>query len=131
MRIAGWQEALVQVFDEAHGRRFIWGKHDCCQFAARCVAAITGEDKRLIFPNYIGKTSALEILMTEGGMDGLITRALGPPKPAAFAGDGDIVLMDMGQGEQPAVCRGLHSFAPGRRDLGYRPTLSARLAWTV
>jgi hypothetical protein len=131
MRIHGWQVALDDVFRDARDRAFRWGRHDCCQFAARCVLAITGVDKRELFVPYANKKEALELLRTVGGMHGLLVRALGAPVPPAFAGEGDIVLIDMGRGLQPAVCTGLQSHAPGRSTLASHPTLSAVAAWKV
>lgn len=131
MRSPNWLERLDQAFVEAHGRRFRWGQHDCCQFAARCIAAVTGDDKRTLFSPYSTRAEALQLLKETGGMLGLVKRALGEPVHASRAGDGDIVLIDMGRGEQPAVCRGLNSFAPAARELASRSTLAASAAWIV
>jgi hypothetical protein len=131
MRIVGWLEELDRTFSYARGRRFEWGRHDCCLFAARCVRAISGENKRILFPPYRKRAEAQLILEQLGGMRALITRALGEPKPTSFATIGDVVLIEMGNGEQPAVCMGLYSFAPGRRNLVHRATRDALAAWTV
>lgn len=131
MRVTNWREALLEVVEAAHGRRFRWGQHDCCQFAARCVEAVCGYQARLLFPTYQTKAEAFEILESVGGMLALVTRALGEPQPVAFAGEGDIVLTDMGQGPQPALCRGLICQAPGRRTLMTRKTLDASAAWIL
>jgi len=130
-RIVGWLEALEEVFRQAHGRQFRWGRHDCCQFAARCVLAMTGIEKRELFQQYRSRQVAGQILARIGGMRGLITQALGEPIPVAFATTGDIVLIEMGNGEQPAVCMGVFSFAPGRRNLVHRATIDALAAWRV
>lgn len=131
MRVAGWQVKLERVFAQAAGRRFRWGRHDCCLFAARCAVAITGVDRRSLFAPYRCESEALGILWALGGMRNLLIYAFGEPKPVAFATHGDIVLIDMGMGEQPAVCMGLNSYAPGRRNLVLRPTSSALMAWDV
>lgn len=131
MRIVGWLEALEEVFRQAQGRQFRWGRHDCCQFAARCVRAMTGDEKRDLFDGYRSRPAAEQILNQLGGMRALITQALGEPIPVAFATIGDIVLIEMGNGEQPAVCMGVNSFAPGRRNLVHRATHCAIAAWRV
>lgn len=132
MRVANWQIALLEVFEAAQGRRFRWGQHDCCQFAARCVEAITGEDKRDMFQRYQTRAEAEAMLTHFGGMRALLTRGFGEPmQNKSLATMGDIVLIDMGMGLQPAVCMGLDSFAPGMRNLQHRKTLMALDAWTI
>lgn len=131
MRVPAWQVALDEVFLDARARRFRWGYHDCCQFAARCVLAITGDDKRAGFASYRSKAQALEILESHGGMLEFVSLALGRPIPASFAGHGDVVLIDMGRGVQPAICCGIYSHAPGRVSLESYPTSKAIAAWKV
>lgn len=131
MRVVGWQESLAQVFSDAHGKPFRWGTHDCCLFVARCSRALTGVDRRAIFAAYRTRLEAQEILATCGGMRGLLTRAFGEPVHCSRATHGDIVLIDMGRGEQPAVCMGVKSWAPGRRALEWRDTLTASAAWVL
>lgn len=105
--------------------------------------AVTGREPRSIFPGYRTKAEARAILERFGGMELLVTRALDQPVHPSRACEGDIVLIDMGEklvdgcrvntgiGLQPAVCMGLHSFAPGRRHLISRETLKAVVAWKV
>ncbi len=131
MRVANWQDELRAVFAAAHGRRFRWGYHDCFQFTARCYRAVLGDEKRALFPKYSSKTEAEAILAEFGGARGILTHALGEPVHPARAGMGDIVLIDMGLGLQPAVCMGLESFAPGRTLLHPRKTLTAVAAWVL
>lgn len=137
MRVANWQAALLEVFESAQGRRFRWGRHDCCQFVARCAEAVTGEKRHALFPRYRTRLSAEEILAGHGGIEGLLTRAFGDPVHPSRASAGDVVLIDMGQGPQPAICMGLNSYAPGMRNLTHRPTLGstaskpATAAWVL
>lgn len=131
MRVDAWQEALEREFAQARDRRFRWGVHDCCQFAARCAKAVTGRDRRYRFPRYRNEAEALKLIAKFTDMQGLLTRAFGDPVHPSRANDGDIVLIDMGRGLQPAVCRGLECFAPGARHLEHRRTLDAVAAWNI
>lgn len=131
MRLHGWQESLDAEFRAANGAPFRWGTHDCCQFAARCASVITGEDFLRHFVKYTCASEALGIMWALGGMKGLLDFAFGESKPVSFATTGDIVLIDMGRGEQPAVCAGLNCFAPGACAIVTRPTRLAIAAWTV
>lgn len=131
MRLPGWQAALQAVMQSAHGKRFRWGRHDCCQFIARASLAVTGVDRRAIFERYTTRAGAEEILELTGGMEGLLTLAFGEPVHPSRAMQGDCVLAEIGNGLQPALCMGLNAYAPGRRNLVYVPTLSAIKAWNL
>jgi hypothetical protein len=130
-RLPVWQENLAAAFQYAQRTEFKWGTHDCCQFALRCIREVSGVDHAEKFSTYGCEAEALGIIWARGGVRNLLREALGEPKPAAFATQGDIVLIDMGMGEQPAVCMGVSSFAPGPRGLVWRRTSRAVAAWTV
>ena len=119
------------LIEEAQGRRFEWGAWDCCQFAARDVEAVTGRDPRELFPPYTSEAEAESIIAECGGMQELITRALGESVQPSRAMRGDIVLCDMGRGLQPAVCTGVYCVAPGARGLERRASLDALAAWNL
>jgi hypothetical protein len=131
MRVTNWRDELQKVIDAAHGRRFRWGSHDCCQFAAKCVAAVSGYDARLVLPRYRNREEAEQVLAKVGGMRELVTIALGAPVHPSRAGAGDIVLVQFVNGVQPALCMGRESYAPGRRNLVPIQTLSALEAWVI
>jgi hypothetical protein len=131
MKVIGWRSALDQVFQAADGKPFAWGKHDCCQFAADCIHAVTGRERRTLFPNYTDEAGATEILERYDGMRGLLSHALGEPVSWELAMTGDIALIDMGQGMQPAVCVDFTAYAPGARALERRPSWMAAAAWVL
>jgi hypothetical protein len=124
-------ERLAALLREAQGKRFRWGRWDCCIFSARVHEAVTGEDPRRLFPKYHTRKEAEAIIADCGGMRGLICRALGEPVHVSRANRGDIVLCDFGRGEQPAVAYGVHCFAPGRLGLMKRPLALATAAWKI
>lgn len=130
-RVDNWPLRLAEVIEAASAKTFAWGSHDCCQFAASAVAAITSRDPRELFQLYGSEREALVVIARCGGMEQLIRQALGEPKHPAFAQRGDIVLCDFGQGPQPGVCIGVWSVAPGAQGLEKRMTDSALLAWSV
>lgn len=133
MLVANAHARAVAVFERAHGHRFRWGSHDCCQFAAKIRKARTGKDPRGLFPRYRTRAEASALLEKHGGMRGLLERGLGTPVHPSQAKEWDIVLVDFGrgQGEQPAVCRGVFSYAPGMRNLQKVETLKATAAWVL
>lgn len=122
---------LAALVRKAQRGRFRWGRHDCCQFAARAVHALTGRDTREIFPAYRTRAEAETIISECGGLEALATKALGEPIHPSRATTGDIVLCDFGRGPQPAVCVGVYCLAPGRHGLEKRMTLNSVAAWKV
>lgn len=131
VRVPNWQEVFARELIAAQGKRFRWGYWDCCQWANRMRAALTGNDARSLFPAYRTKAEALTILKDCGGMRGLIERTLGIAIHPAFAQPGDIVLADFGRDLQPGICGGVWSFSPSRIGLEKRKTDSAVAAWAV
>lgn len=137
MRIPNWQIAFAEAIEEWRHTEFQWGRTDCCQFVGAVVLAITGEDRRELFAGYNSEMGAGRLLVEHGGMQGLLTHAFGESKPAAFAGRGDIVLCEFGNGLQPAVADGVICWAPAAHGLGHRRILGDRnypdaaMAWTI
>jgi hypothetical protein len=131
MRRADAMSRLAELIRTGQQKRFRWGFHDCCQFAAKAVHALTGRDPREIFPAYRTRGEAESIITECGGLEALATKALGAPIHPSRATTGDIVLCDFGRGPQPAVCVGAYCIAPGRRGFERRLTLNAVAAWRV
>jgi hypothetical protein len=113
-----------------NGEPFSYGVHDCCQFAARAVEAITGEypAHRWQYRNEIG---AYRLIHEAGGIDQLITQALGEPVHASLAGRGDVVLAELEAGLTAGVCVGRHCAFPAQVGVTFRPRSAILKAWKV
>jgi hypothetical protein len=131
VRVAGWQAALAAVVEEWRHRPFAYGSADCFQWTAAAVQAVTGIDYRDRFPNYGTALGAGRILCRVDGVAGLITSILGPPKPVAYATEGDVVAGEFGEGMTAGVCLGVHCASPGPGGLVFRRTASATTAWSI
>lgn len=106
MRLHNWATILAEEVEAARKRPFEYGVHDCIQFPARIVAAITGIDHRVGFPSYATKEEAQAIITEHGSLVSLIGSVL-PQHPAiACAGRGDVVVMDTPEGEAGGICLG-------------------------
>lgn len=92
MRFPDWLERLEAEVVAAREREMAYGSHDCLQFAARCVLAMTGEDFRTRFPPYDSPMKARSILDANGGVAGILVRCLGEPIPPTWAEAGDVVV---------------------------------------
>src|SRR5690348_1866580 len=73
-----------------HEGPLVWGVRDCVQFAADVVERYSGRRPQL--PKYSSEREAREIIAAGGGLEALVTRAIGPPIHPKDAQLGDIVL---------------------------------------
>lgn len=137
MRVHNWPLALSAVLLEWRAYSFDWGRTDCCQFVGAVCLAITGEDRRDLFAGYDSEMGAARLLVTHGGMEGLLTYAFGEPKPAVMARRGDCVLCEFGAGAQPAIVEGAYCWAPTAKGLIRRRVIGdghypdAVLGWSI
>jgi len=131
MRVTNWPDVLADQIERARSKPFVWGSWDCCHFVTEVIIALTGTDHRTQFPSYTTEDEAYAIVAAHGGMQGLIEHALGPSKPAAFAGRGDVVMDDFTLGHQPAICLGASWAAPGIDGLVFQPMANVLAAWSI
>lgn len=132
MRHPDWPMRLDAAVRAATGRRFRYGSHDCCLFAADVVLALTGSDPAAELRGYRGRRQALQILAREGGLIPLVSRVLDiAPQSAAMAARGDVVFGCPIREGAIGVCLGrLVAFA-GPDGLSFHPRAVASLAWRV
>ena len=134
-RLPNWPELLAGKIDAARQQPFIWGKNDCCLFAAHCVEIITGVDLVGDYRSYKTKAEALRLLKKYGGVAGIaeaIAKEQGIPKVSALhAQRGDVCLFDIGRGDTLGIVAGEHIFAPGPKGLIGFPVLQAVRAWRI
>lgn len=98
MRLNNWENALA-IFLRAHrDLPFVWGKNDCCLFAAGAVREITGVDFAAPFRGkYSTALGSIRALKRYGNSDLLSTliAILGEPIPILLAKRGDIALVEI------------------------------------
>ena len=93
MRAPGWEDRVGAVLAVWRRRAFVWGKYDCCRFAAAIAIAQTGKDPmRGLRSAYRGKAGALRLIAEQPLADRL--DALFKRMPLAFAKNGDIIMAD-------------------------------------
>lgn len=132
-RIKGWEQALAHVTRAAMAKPHAWGSHDCCLFAADCVAAITGEDLAAEFRgNYNDAASARRTLALIGCEDvaDVASRYL-PEIPPSEARRGDVVAIDGEFGLFLAIVDGRTAVGPAARGLTHTPLQLALRGWRV
>lgn len=130
MRRENWPTLLQDEVAAASSRAFEWGRHDCLQFAARCVAVITGEDRAARFGEYTDERGAARLLAAHGGVAGILNAELGESVPPLLARRGDVVLAQIEGRATAGICLGpVCAFAGD--GVVYRPLTSVERAWRV
>ena len=131
IRHQDWPTRLVEYIEQSRTVPFAYGSHDCCQFAAKAVAALTGENPAAAW-HYTNEIGAARLIVEAGGLEALITTAMGEPIHPSQAGRGDVVLADLELGPTIGVCLGRTcAFATDPVGVVFRPRAAARMAWRV
>jgi hypothetical protein len=131
-RFPDWPDRLAQYIASRRDTPFSYGNsgHDCCQFAAMAVEAITGTNPAANW-HYSCELGAAMLIKKAGGLESLITEALGEPVHVSRAGRGDIVLAELDRGDTIGVCLGRDCVFPADVGTVMRPRASIRVAWKV
>ena len=112
MRRPDWSARLAGILEHAERTPFVWGKDDCCLFAADCVFAMTGRDPATFFRNtytspngawrrikaYCGEMS-VQLLLEQMARD--------QDWPATMVGRataGDLVMTRISGHDLPGIC---------------------------
>lgn len=133
MKIEGWEKLLSDSIEDARGKPFAWGQHDCATWALDVRRALTGGPDLVTWRG--GYTTALgsrRIMRKLGWQDmhALAHDLLGKPRQVLLmAQRGDVVLA----GDDPAlgVCIGAQAAFVAPEGLTFLPITDCQLAWEV
>lgn len=132
VRRPDWPVLLNEWVESSRSKPFEWYAWDCCSAAAAWVQQCTGTD---VFEQYAGRyvtaQVANRIIKKAGGLKPLVEAALGDDVGAAFAGRGDVVLVDIEGRESLAVCLGNVAAGPGKDGLVFIGRGAWQCAWRV
>lgn len=133
-RLPDWRPRLSAYLIEVASKPFAYGSHDCALFVAGAVQAMTGHDPAAAFKGqYSDLKSGLKHLRKAGLQSHIdLADASFDPVPLAFAGVGDIAVIDV-PGEVPAlgIFEGQHIAVPRETGLGFVPREAATIAYRV
>jgi hypothetical protein len=131
MRHHDWPERLAEYIESVREEPFVYGSHDCCQFAGKGVEAITGENPAAKW-TYGSETGAKRFIAKAGGLDKLLIEALGDPIHVSSAGRGDVVVAELENGLTVGLCLGrVIVFAAEPLGLMFMPREAATMAWRI
>lgn len=125
-----WMIVLEALVKQRWVVPFLFGKNDCCLFAADCVLAITGEDPAQgLRGTYSTEKEAALLVRKLGGVPSIAKARFGEEILPAFMQVGDVALVKVMGQDMLAVCFGAHLLAPGPDGLVYVPLENALQAW--
>ncbi len=136
MRLAGWEAALAAAVEDARARPFEWGVHDCATWAFDVRRALTGQDAaaawRGRYSTAKGALRTLRLVLGAATHAEAATAILGAPLASPRqAQRGDIVLVEMGDGDSFGVCLGAKAAFLGPQGLEFLPVAGCTHAWRV
>lgn len=103
--------ALSDYLDRASRERWVWGRHDCCQFVRRWVEEVTGRDPAAAW-RYSTEQGAALLASRSGGLVALFGRLAETaglaPTSEPQAGDVGVINILTGEGARHvgAICTG-------------------------
>jgi len=134
VRSAGWQDRFWAVIAEAREQPFAWGTHDCVTFAAKCVAAVTGEDTLGKVTGRFGTWSDARAAVRAYGSDlgAAVDEFLGPRVPWTQISIADIAIALDDHGKQLLVVHdGVQLICPDHVGLRSIPFRCALGGWKI
>lgn len=131
MKHPDWQIRLINVIRAAEERPFLWGKHDCCLFAADCAQAMCDVDfAASLRGTYSTASGAKRVLLTSGGsLEKVLARYL-DEVPIKLAQRGDIAVVMSAGNRCAGVVFGGAVFVPGDNGL-VRLNVKPESVWRV
>ena len=133
-RLDNWPAMLALYIDSRRHEPFVWGKNDCCLFAADWVLIATGQDIAKDFRGtYEGALGATRIIREAGGIDCLL-RQHAPhlrtiSRKAAWRGD--LVLRDTPNGPTLGIVLGAIDAFVGEDGLAFPALDETALCWKL
>jgi len=136
-RRENWPALLAAELARASARRFRYGRHDCCLFAADVARALTGRDPAAdIRGKYRSRQGAQHLIDAAGGLEALAAQLAERSGYVeilpALAQRGDVVLIETGgQDALGVIDLNGRIAAAGLDGLVYLPAAVGRRAWRV
>jgi hypothetical protein len=131
MRTDTWQADLEAAIEQWRGVPRVVGQTDCAPFTAAIVKAITGTDYLGSFPAYSTDEEAAAIIASYGGVEPMISSALGASKHPSRANVGDVMAFTWFGNPGMGICCGVLTATVGLNGLEFVKTLDCTAAWSI
>lgn len=117
---------------ECQEKPWAWGTHDCLQFAAGAVRALSGIDFAERYGEYRSRLGAYRIIADFADLSAFITSILGEALPRNAARFGYVVTAYGEAGETAGVCLGGRSvFARAPKGIAHVDTARILHCWPI
>lgn len=133
MRLPDWQIKFAEVTSQVVSKRFKWGEHDCCLWAADCTLALTGIDFAAEWRGLYSDEQGAYALISQGGsLTKMVSNVLGlEPINPNYANVGDVCLVFTGGKEALGICNGASVLIPSRTCMAHLPMSSVKKIWKI
>ncbi len=135
MRRPDWPERLAELLEVSRTKPFIWGQHDCVQFALSVLKAVDARDwSQISHTPYRSARKAKRVLQEMGfeSAQELAQAVLGPAyTPLSEAKRGDLAAVPTPFGPALGVVVGAQVAAPGKSGLVLTPLTQALACWRI
>lgn len=131
IRNQAWEKRLREFVASRSRRRFAWGSHDCCMFAADGVLAMTGTDLAADYRGrYKTQIGAGRKLSAAGGLEALVSARMGASVAVLQAHRGDLVLNTDAE-PMLGICLGNRCAFAAVRGLAILPLNPKWVGWRI
>ena len=134
-RYQDWEDKFSQFIAKTMHRPFVWGRNDCCIYAANAVKAITGVDfAGGCRGKYRKEEDAIKLIDELGGIEKIVDNCLGALQNKNFVQRGDVVMYSVIEKDNSlalGVCIGNGFAAPSKKGLIIYPLDRIIKAWRV
>jgi hypothetical protein len=131
MRFPDWRDRLHMQIDLARKREAQFGVHDCLQFPALCIEAITGINPATQFGEYSTELGAAKLMAEFGGVSGILTNAFGEPVAPNWARAGDVVTLTVLGLETGGICNGTTVVFAAKPGIAFLTRELIEKAWLI
>ncbi len=131
MRVDGWPEILHAEIESARDKPFVWGKCDCCLFAANVVMAMTGNDYASEFRGKYNTAKGSAKALIKYGHKTLSSTMNEKLPSVRFPKRGDVVMAIVSGEEALGICIGAMCVFKAPDGVVQMPVCDIAAAWEV
>ena len=130
--IDSWPEELDAQLTKARGKKFVWGKCDCCLWAADVVEALTGVDYAAEFRGKYKTITGAKKALGKRTLRTIMNKKL-PKIKHPHRGDVVLIPRSITKQELPAlgICIGMQVAMMGDGGLEFLPVSVITGAWSI
>lgn len=133
MKVADWDQKLIEFVESKRQEPFEWGKNDCFLFAMDCVAMLRGEDVAAEIRGYDSALSAAKLQKKVKSIDWIDERFVRYDHVNLIQRGSIVCYMHETHTPPEAlgICVGAEFVAPGKDGIEFLPMSQVVIGWRV